>query len=84
MEFIPYGKRHGTAYRDEVNYGYIARFGFGCCRVDLRGSGESEGILKDEYLKQEHEDAEDCIAWIAKQDWCTGNVGMTGIVSMMN
>ena len=48
-------------------------------RVDLRGSGDSEGILRDEYLPQEQDDAEDVLAWLEQQSWCTGRVGMIGI-----
>lgn len=36
-------------------------------------------MLPDEYTEQEQDDAEDIIAWLASQPWCTGNVGMTGI-----
>ena len=79
FEFLPYGKRHGTAYRDEENYYYLARYGFACVRVDCRGTGESEGLIEDEYLPQELKDSVECIEWIAKQPWCTGSVGMTGI-----
>ena len=49
------------------------------CRVDIRGAGDSDGILRDEYLPQEQEDACEIIACLAAQDWCNGNVGMTGI-----
>src|SRR5690606_21575765 len=48
-------------------------------RLDLRGAGESEGLLTDEYLPQELQDGVDAIAWIASQPWCDGNVGMIGI-----
>ena len=47
-------------------------------RVDLRGSGESEGVMLDEYLVQEQDDALEVIAWLAEQPWCTGDVGMMG------
>ena len=47
-------------------------------RVDLRGSGDSDGLLLDEYLKQEHDDALEVIRWIAQQPWCSGAVGMMG------
>jgi predicted acyl esterase len=46
LEYIPYGKRHGTAYRDEENYIHMARVGYVCLRVDLRGTGDSEGVLR--------------------------------------
>ena len=44
----------------------------------MRGSGESDGFLEDEYLQQEQDDALEVIAWIAAQPWCTGAVGMMG------
>jgi putative CocE/NonD family hydrolase len=45
----------------------------------MRGTGESDGILEDEYTEQEQEDALELIAWLAEQPWCTGAVGMWGI-----
>ena len=78
LEYIPYCTRDGTAARDEAMHPYIASHGYVSIRVDLRGSGESEGLLHDEYLKQEHDDALEVIAWIAEQPWCNGRVGMFG------
>ncbi len=49
------------------------------CRVDIRGSGESDGVLSDEYSQQELDDALEVIAWLAAQPWCSGAVGMFGI-----
>ena len=48
-------------------------------RVDIRGSGESDGLLSDEYARQEQDDALEVIAWLAAQPWCSGAVGMMGI-----
>lgn len=79
LELIPYRRRDGTVFRDEKMHPYIAGHGFACCRVDIRGSGDSAGILSDEYTEQEFDDAEQIIAWLAAQPWCTGAVGMTGI-----
>jgi putative CocE/NonD family hydrolase len=45
----------------------------------MRGSGDSDGILLDEYLEREQLDGVEVIQWIAKQPWCTGAVGMMGI-----
>ena len=47
-------------------------------RVDIRGSGESDGLCPDEYTEQEQLDCLEVIAWIAEQPWCTGAVGMMG------
>ncbi|WP_153031701.1 CocE/NonD family hydrolase [Amycolatopsis sp. YIM 10] len=79
LEYIPYRKRDLTAGRDAIHHPYLAGHGYACVRVDIRGSGESEGVLTDEYLEQEQLDAEEVLAWIAAQPWCTGNTGMMGI-----
>ncbi|WP_159587774.1 CocE/NonD family hydrolase [Chelativorans xinjiangense] len=78
LEYIPYRKRDQTAGRDETMHPYFAGHGYCAIRVDMRGSGDSEGILHDEYLKQEQDDGLEVIAWIAAQPWCTGKVGMIG------
>ena len=79
LEYIPYRKRDLTAYNDHRLHGYFAKSGYAGIRVDLRGSGDSEGILRDEYLQQELNDGVEVIKWIASQPWCDGNVGMIGI-----
>ncbi|MBP0615903.1 CocE/NonD family hydrolase [Jiella mangrovi] len=79
MEWIPYRQSDLTAIWDSMMHGYFAENGIAAIRVDLRGSGNSEGLLRDEYLRQEQDDALEVIAWLAGQDWCNGNVGMIGI-----
>ena len=79
VEMIPYRRRDGTVYRDLELHPYVAGHGIACCRVDIRGSGDSDGILHDEYLPREQADACEIIAWLAAQEWCNGHVGMTGI-----
>lgn len=78
LEYIPYRKNDGTRTRDEPMHGFFAGNGYVVVRVDMRGSGESDGLLKDEYLKQEQDDAIEVIEWIATQKWCNGRVGMMG------
>ena len=79
LEYIPYRKRDGTRVWDEPRYRYWAGHGYACIRLDIRGTGESEGLITDEYAVQEQDDAVEAIAWIAAQPWCCGRVGMTGI-----
>lgn len=79
LEYIPYRKRDITRARDNANHAYLAGHGYVCIRVDMRGSGDSDGVLTDEYTQQEQEDAVDAIAWLAEQAWCDGKVGMFGI-----
>lgn len=79
LEYIPYRKRDGTRIRDESIHPHLARKGYACVRVDMRGSGDSEGIQEDEYLPIEQQDGLDVINWLADQNWCSGSVGMFGI-----
>ena len=78
LEYIPYRKRDGTRRRDEPMHGWFAAHGYCAIRVDMRGSGESDGHMADEYLAQELEDACTVIDWLSRQSWCDGRVGMMG------
>jgi len=79
LEHIPYRKRDGTAARDSLTHPYFAGNGYAAIRVDMRGNGDSEGLMEDEYTEQELDDACAVIAWAAAQPWCNGRVGMMGI-----
>ena len=79
LEFLPYRRRDGTAERDALTHPYFAGHGYAAIRVDIRGSGDSEGVLKGEYLAQEQDDAVAILDWLSQQPWCTGRVGMIGI-----
>lgn len=54
------------------------RKGYVGVRVDVRGTGASEGIAENEYTTQEQQDCLQALAWLADQPWCTGNLGMYG------
>jgi hypothetical protein len=78
LEALPYRmddltSSYASEYERLCNEG-----GFVVCRLDIRGTGSSEGIALDEYHPQEHADICAIIAWLAEQDWCTGRVGMYG------
>ncbi|WIX33712.1 CocE/NonD family hydrolase [Salinicola sp. JS01] len=79
LEYLPYRKRDGTAARDELTHPWLAGHGYACVRVDMRGNGESDGLMEDEYAPQEQADALEVIDWIAAQPWCSGKLGMMGI-----
>ena len=78
VEYIPYRKRDFTRARDEPMHHYFAGHGYAAVRVDVRGSGESDGVLLDEYAEQELADGVAVIDWLAARPWCTGAVGMIG------
>jgi hypothetical protein len=78
LEYLPYRKSDGTAVRDALRHPYFAGHGYASIRVDMRGSGDSDGILYDEYLPQEQDDALEVLRWIGEQPWCTGSIGIFG------
>ncbi|GGE13617.1 peptidase [Aureimonas endophytica] len=79
LEYLPYRKRDGTSVRDESTYPTLAGAGYAGVRVDIRGSGESEGVIDGEYTPREFSDALEVIDWIVAQPWASGAVGMMGI-----
>ncbi|MBP6345180.1 MAG: CocE/NonD family hydrolase [Neisseriaceae bacterium] len=79
LEYLPYRKRDGTAVRDALTHPWMAGQGYVCVRVDIRGNGESQGLMADEYLALEQQDALEVIDWLCAQPWCSGQVGMMGI-----
>src|ERR1700747_2765585 len=79
LEYLPYRKRDGTAARDALTHPYIAAHGYACVRVDIRGTGESDGVLLDEYLKQEQDDCLEVLQWLEAQPWGPGACGLIGI-----
>ncbi len=79
LEYLPYRKRDQTRGGDEPKHRYLAGHGYAAVRVDMRGAGDSFGVMHDEYSQQEQDDALEVIAWLAAQPWCSGKVGMFGI-----
>lgn len=79
LEYLPYRKGDWTETRDHERHPWFAGHGYASIRVDIRGTGDSEGVYTDEYSESELSDGESVLAWIADQSWCTGDVGMFGI-----
>jgi len=79
LEYIPYRRRDSTRPRDDETHYWFAANGYASARVDISGSGDSDGLIQDEYHRREQDDALEIIAWLAAQPWCTGAVGMIGI-----
>jgi predicted acyl esterase len=78
LEALPYRM-------DDLTSSYASEYerlcvegGFAVCRLDLRGTGSSEGLAADEYPPSELEDLGAAIAWLAGQEWSTGRIGMYG------
>ena len=80
LEYLPYRKDDQMFGRDYGVYAYVVPRGYVGARVDVRGTGASEGRVPErEYSEQELADGEEVIAWLASQSWSSGSVGMWGI-----
>ncbi|MDO4019449.1 CocE/NonD family hydrolase [Clavibacter michiganensis] len=79
LEYLPYRLDDWTAPRDSERHPWYAAHGYASIRVDIRGTGSSDGLFVDEYSAQELDDGVAVIEWIAAQAWCTGAVGVFGI-----
>ncbi|WP_218062933.1 CocE/NonD family hydrolase [Arthrobacter sp. SDTb3-6] len=79
LEYLPYRRGDWTATRDAQRHPWYAGHGYASVRVDMRGCGDSDGVMVDEYHEQEQADGLEVIAWLARQPWSTGKVGMFGI-----
>lgn len=79
LEYLPYRKTEGRGSRYPL-YAYFVRRGFVVARVDIRGTGNSEGrLIPYEYSEIEQQDGDAVIGWLARQPFSTGKVGMFGI-----
>lgn len=78
LEYIPYRKNDMTAGRDQTIHPEFARAGYASIRVDLRGCGDSTGVMTDEYSETELADGLQVLRWIADQTWSNGKVGVIG------
>lgn len=79
LEYLPYRRRDRHRCDDAALHPALAAAGYAAVRVDMRGAGDSDGLMSDEYTAQEWADAAEVIAWIAAQPWCDGGVGMMGL-----
>ena len=79
VEMLPYRKEDSFYRRDYPLYSYFVRRGYLMVKVDIRGTGSSEGRLPPrEYSDEELSDAAEVIAQVAKLPGSTGAVGMWG------
>ncbi len=75
----PYRKDDWSSGWDLSLASYLAQHGYGYCRLDVRGTGSSDGVALDEYTEAETLDGHDAVEWLAAQAWCSGAVGMWGL-----
>ena len=81
-EYLPYRRNDLTVIRDEKRHPWMCSHGYVIIRVDMRGTGDSDGLYFGEYEPQEQQDCLEVITWIRNQPWSSGNVGRCKIISM--
>jgi len=80
LELLPYRKDDQFYARDYPLHTYFARHGYVSAKVDIRGTGSSEGKTPDrEYSEIEIQDAVEMIDQLSKAPWSNGRIGMWGI-----
>ncbi len=79
LEHIPYRKDDLRAIEDRSQNSFLVEAGFACVRLDVRGTGSSQGVAVDEYTRAEQQDGLEVVAWMAAQPWCTGAVASWGV-----
>jgi putative CocE/NonD family hydrolase len=79
LNMDPYRKDDWQAAWDLSLGTYLTERGYAYCRLDVRGTGSSQGVATDEYAEAETLDGHDAVEWLAAQPWCSGSVGMWGL-----
>src|SRR5436309_1067863 len=79
LEHLPYRKDDLRAAQDRAQSTAIARGGVVVVRLDVRGTGSSDGVARDEYTEEEQADGAEVVAWMARQRWSNGRVGAWGV-----
>src|SRR5262249_26858070 len=79
LSYDPYPNQWLTRLADAPHGRSLAGAGIAYVRVAIAGSGDSDGLLHDEYLASELRDGADAVEWLAAQPWCNGKVGLRGL-----
>ncbi|HEY3248827.1 MAG TPA: CocE/NonD family hydrolase [bacterium] len=79
VEYTPYRKDDFRGAARDFGHFYFAQRGIASVQLDVRGTGDAEGTVTDEYqYPQEQLDGYDALEWLAAQPWCTGRTGLWG------
>ncbi len=79
VEYTPYRKDDLRGASRDFGHFYFAERGIASVMLDVRGTGDSEGFVIDEYqYPQEQLDGYDALEWLARQPWCNGRTGLWG------
>jgi putative CocE/NonD family hydrolase len=77
IEYLPY-RKDDLRMSGEWRHRALAAHGIAAVRMDVRGTGSSDGQSAGEYSAQEQEDALTAMEWLAQQSWSNGRMGLWG------
>lgn len=76
---MPVGFTYPRAWLESGDYNFYVRRGYAFVIATIRGARGSGGFFGNiEPDTRTVQDIYDAIGWLARQDWCDGNVGMFG------
>ncbi len=78
VSYYPYRKDDIIGSLFEGSRIRLCERGYASVFVDMAGTGASQGSWECFELSREGRDFAEIIEWIARQDWCDGNVGAWG------
>jgi predicted acyl esterase len=79
LSIYPYRKDDSIGPGLEAPLRTMARAGYACLLVDVRGTGNSGGNTTNFVDPRERRDYYEVVEWTAAQPWCDGNVGAWGM-----
>ena len=80
MQIMPEGNSYRRAFMEAGDFNFYVRRGYAFAIVSIRGAQGSDGFLGNlNPDNQTIDDVVEAIAWLAKQRWCDGAVGMFGV-----
>lgn len=78
MEIMPIGFSYARGFIEAGDFNFYVRRGYAFLIINITGTHKSGGIFGN-IDPQSIQDVCEAIAWTARQPWCDGNIGMTGV-----
>jgi predicted acyl esterase len=77
-QMLPEGFSYARGFMEAGDFNFYVRRGYVLAIVNITGTHKSGGIFNN-IDPQSIQDVCEAVEWTARQPWCDGNVGMTGI-----
>jgi predicted acyl esterase len=78
VELMPIGFSYERGFMETGDFNFYVRRGYALVIVNITGTHKSGGIFGN-IDPQSIRDVYEAVEWAARQPWCDGNVGMTGV-----